>query len=70
MTAILEQERAAGYAEGYDDGRNWNGQYLECLEAEAFCKGQQAAWANTPSRLRWFAFGLICGAAITVWWLP
>lgn len=69
MTTILEQERAAGYADGYDDGKNWNGQYLMCARDEAFYEGQQDAWADAPSRLRWWFFGALCGAAISAWWL-
>lgn len=63
MSTILEQARAAGYAEGYDDGRNWNGQYLMCVKDEAFCAGRIDALEGAPSRLRWFVLGLIVGLA-------
>ena len=57
MTSILEKARAEGYRDGASQ------QSMICHD-DAYYQGQQNAWDDAPSRLRWWLFGLGCGATL------
>ena len=62
--SIYQQIRS----EGYRDGAGQAG--MICYD-DAYYKGQQAAWAEAPSRRAWFTFGVVIGQAsiALLWWL-
>ena len=61
--SILDQARAEGREDGY-----WSGAQLKmCERDQAFYDGQCDAWADAPSRFRWWLFGLACGLLPAFW---
>lgn len=64
MASILDQARAEGREDGYWSAR----QLTACERDEAFYDGQCDAWKDAPSRLRWFAIGLVSGGALGWLW--
>ena len=63
MTAILEKARAEGYAAGIAQARQNYADMSTMERDDEFYRGQCDAWADAPSRLRWFMLGLIVGLA-------
>lgn len=57
MSGLLQD----AYKRGYRDGI---GQASQVHHDEAYIKGQEAAYAEAPSRFRWFALGAIAATAI------
>lgn len=55
--SILAQARMEGWREGW-------AQAGQVKHDDAFYEGQQSAWKDAPSRLRWFLFGLAAGATM------
>lgn len=49
-----------------DTHLDWSAQVAQCGYDDAYHKGQQAAWADAPSRFRWLVLGFLAGIAIAV----
>lgn len=69
MTAILDRVRAEGFDAGRTDANERNAQNRMMGEDDAYYKGQCDAWADAPSRFRWWLFGAASGGATVAWWL-
>ena len=65
--AILDQVRAEGYQEGKADAQQMAAQYRMMDRDEVYMKGFYEAWGKSPSRFRWWLFGLICGLLPMFW---
>lgn len=59
--SILDQVRAEGYQEGRADEKSMAAQGRAMDQDEAYMKGFFEARDKSPSRLRWWLVGLICG---------
>lgn len=57
MSGILREEYNRGYRDGF-------GQASQVNHDEAYIKGQEDAYADEPSRFRWFALGAIAATVI------
>jgi len=65
--SILAQARAEGYQEGKDDAKYMAAEGRAIDHDEAYMKGFYEARDKSPSRFRWWLFGLICGLLPTFW---
>ena len=65
--SILDRVRAEGYQEGKDDAKYMAAQGRAMDHDEAYMKGFYEARDKSPSRFRWWLFGLICGLLPTFW---
>lgn len=67
MDSILDRVRAEGFSAGLSQARQNYADMSTAERDDEFYKGQCDAWADAPSRFRWWLFGLICGLLPTFW---
>lgn len=60
MKSILQQTRSEGWKTGYREGR----QLAWMTEEECYENGKRDAWAEAPSRFKWFACGAVVASMI------
>lgn len=66
MTSILQKARDEGRAQAKAEYADYASQLSLCRYDDAREEGRQQAWAEAPSRFKWLAFGVLCGAATSI----